>query len=146
MRYFPRKSWEFVFLSAYLSINVNLDLRYMPKNHFCWQRFGLKMPAVTNFIVANRPVLTGTVPIFGLLSRSCPGRAVQTGGVAHEMRSNCQRSYCQRARRQLVCKCPEELQSNSWTTNFMIILIHIRYLFYSCSLLHSSLFCLIIID
>ena len=73
-------------------------------------------------IVANRPVLTGTVPIFGLLSRSCPGRAVQTGGVAHEMRSNCQRSYCQRARRQLVCKCPKELQSNSWTTNFMTIL------------------------
>ena len=31
MRYFP---WEFVFLSAYLSINVNLDLRNMPKNYF----------------------------------------------------------------------------------------------------------------
>ena len=76
-------------------------------------------------IVANRPVLTGTVPIFGLLSRSCPGRAVQTGGV----RSNCQRSCCQRARRQLVCKCPIELQSNSRTTNFMTILIHTRYLF-----------------
>ena len=27
MRYFPSKSWEFVFLSAYLSVNVNLDLR-----------------------------------------------------------------------------------------------------------------------
>ena len=34
-------------------------------------------------IVANRPVLTGTVPFSGLLSRSCPVRAVQTGGVAH---------------------------------------------------------------
>ena len=31
MRYFPSKSWEFVFLSAYLSVNVNLDLRCMPK-------------------------------------------------------------------------------------------------------------------
>ena len=34
-------------------------------------------------IVANRPVLTGTVPFSGLLSRSCPVRAIQTGGVAH---------------------------------------------------------------
>ena len=53
MRYFPSKSWEFVFLSAYLSVNVNLDLRYMPKNHFCWQRFGLKTPVVTNLAMTS---------------------------------------------------------------------------------------------
>ena len=27
MRYFPSKSWEFVFLSVYYSVNVTLDLR-----------------------------------------------------------------------------------------------------------------------
>ena len=32
MRYFPSKSWEFVFSSAYYSVNVTLDLRCMPKN------------------------------------------------------------------------------------------------------------------
>ena len=53
MRYFPSKSWEFVFLSAYLSVNVNLDLRCMPKNHFCWQGFGLKTPAVTNLAITS---------------------------------------------------------------------------------------------
>ena len=53
MRYFPSKSWKFVFLSTYLSINVNLDLRCMPKNHFCWQRFGLKTPAVTNLAITS---------------------------------------------------------------------------------------------
>ena len=53
MRYFPSKSWEFVFLSAYLSVNVNLDLGYMPKNPFCWQRFGLKTPTVTNLAITS---------------------------------------------------------------------------------------------
>ena len=53
MLFFPSKSWEFVFLSAYLSVNVNLDPRYMPKNHFCWQRFGLKMPAMTNLAITG---------------------------------------------------------------------------------------------
>ena len=53
MRYFPSKSWEFVFLSAYQSVNVNLDLRYLPKNHFCWQRFGLKTPTVTNLAITS---------------------------------------------------------------------------------------------
>ena len=53
MRYFPSKSWEFIFLSAYLSVNVNLDLRCMPKNHSCWQHFGLKTPAVTNLAITS---------------------------------------------------------------------------------------------
>ena len=53
VRYFPSKSWEFVFLSAYLSVNVNLDLRYMPKNHFCRQHFGRKTPAVTNLAITS---------------------------------------------------------------------------------------------
>ena len=53
MRYFPSKSWKFIFLSAYLSVNVNLDLRYIPKNHFCWQRFELKMPVVTNLAIIS---------------------------------------------------------------------------------------------
>ena len=39
--------------------------------------------ALDRTIVANRPVLTGTVLMFGLLSQSCPDRAVQTGGMAH---------------------------------------------------------------
>ena len=42
MRYFPSKSWEFVFLSAYFSISTNLDLRNMPKNHFLLAAFQAK--------------------------------------------------------------------------------------------------------
>ena len=38
---------------VFLSVNMNLDLRYMPKNHFCWQRFGLKTPAVTNLALTS---------------------------------------------------------------------------------------------
>ena len=53
MRYLPSKSWEFVFLSDYLSVNMNLDLKNMPKNHFCWQCFGLKMPVVTNLAITS---------------------------------------------------------------------------------------------
>ena len=49
MHYFPNKSWEFVFLS----VNMNLVLRNMPKNHFCWQYFGLKMPVVTNLAITS---------------------------------------------------------------------------------------------
>ena len=54
MRYFPSKSWEFVFLSAYLSVNVNFDLRCMPKNYFCWQHFRLKTPAMTNLAIISK--------------------------------------------------------------------------------------------
>ena len=38
MCYFPSKSLELIFLSAYLSVNMNLDLRHMPKNHFYWAK------------------------------------------------------------------------------------------------------------
>ena len=44
MHYFP---------NSYLSVNVNLDFRYMPKNHFCWQHFGLKTPAATNLAITS---------------------------------------------------------------------------------------------
>ena len=53
MRYFPSKSREFIFLSAYLSVNVNLDLRNMPKIIFCWQCFKLTMPVVTNLAITS---------------------------------------------------------------------------------------------
>ena len=53
MRYFPCKRWELVLLSAYLSVNVSLDLSFMPKNHFGWQRFGLKTRAVTNLAIIS---------------------------------------------------------------------------------------------
>jgi hypothetical protein len=43
------KSWEFVYLAA----NVNLDLRNMPKNCFCWQHFGLKTRVVTNLAITS---------------------------------------------------------------------------------------------
>ena len=35
MRQNSQKSWEFVFLPIYLSINVNLDPTSMPKNRLC---------------------------------------------------------------------------------------------------------------
>ena len=49
MHYFPSKSLELIFLSAYLSVNVNLDLRNMPKNH----SVGLKTLVVTNLVIIS---------------------------------------------------------------------------------------------
>ena len=48
-----QKSWEFVFLSVYLSINVNLDPTSLPKNRLCWLRFGLRTLVATSLAVIS---------------------------------------------------------------------------------------------
>ena len=42
MCYFPSKSWEFIFLSVYYSVNVTLDLSCMPKNRQSLPQFFAK--------------------------------------------------------------------------------------------------------
>ena len=51
MRQNSQKSWEFVFLSVYLPVNVNLDPTSMPKNRLCWPRFGLWTLVATSLAV-----------------------------------------------------------------------------------------------
>ena len=58
MRYFPSKSWEFVFLSAYLSVNVNLDLRYMPQKSFLLVAFRAQDACCDQFRYHKRAIST----------------------------------------------------------------------------------------
>ena len=53
MRQNSQKSWEFVFLYVYQSINVDLDLISMSKNYLCWPLFGLRTLVATRLVVTS---------------------------------------------------------------------------------------------
>lgn len=40
--------------SYFCPVDMNLDLKYGPKNHLCWQRFGLKKPVMTNLAFVSQ--------------------------------------------------------------------------------------------
>ena len=53
MRQNSHKSWEFIFLSIYQSVNLNLNPRSMPKNHVYWPRFGVRTLVATNLAITS---------------------------------------------------------------------------------------------
>ena len=94
MHYFPSKSWEFLFLSAYLSVNVDLDLSNIPKKSFmlaafqakdkfsCWDKFSYDQRATPTEELAmvvldqNMNLFVGILSLLATFSPATIGRVL----------------------------------------------------------------------